>query len=330
MNRNLEKRFDEAVMKKILMIAWCVMMFLFIVGCTPVFIVQKNGDDINGIPFYIKTAKCLHQSVYVVPYYQITFQVLKDDKVNTTETITISSKAYQSKPVEKFLTLMHQSPETTLQAALNAWRSISNLNNDPYERVTVNDTEWPKYLVANSSAPTVLVDYSNQYTLNAKSPFAGTVNADYKLNEDGTLSEASGQIQEQTLSTVLSPIADVFKTAAGLLKAALDGGGAEKTEKITLQAVVEKHFLKVTHSQFTTFQLGCGTDGKEVAGKFDTLIEEVAGNSTKDTKSDDNSIKINGTVTLPKSLGATTTTKDASGSKPSSESKSATSDKQKK
>ena len=318
MNRNLKKRFDEAVTKKIFVIAWCVMMFLFIVGCTPVFIVQKNGDDVNGIPFYIKTAKCLHQSVYVVPYYQITFQVLKDDKVNTTETITISSKAYQSKPVEKFLTLMHQSPETTLQAALNAWRSISNLNNDPYERVTVNDAEWPKYLVANSSAPTVLVDYSNQYTLNAKSPFAGTVNADYKLNEDGTLSE------------VLSPIADVFKTAAGLLKTAMDGGGAEKTEKITLQAVVEKHFLKVTHSQFTTFQLGCGTDGKEVAGKFDTLIEEVAGNSTKDTKSDDNSIKINGTVTLPKSLGATTTTKDASGSKPSSESKSATSDKQKK
>jgi hypothetical protein len=290
MNRNLKKRFDEAVTQKIFVIAWCVMMFLFIVGCTPVFIVQKNGDDVNGIPFYIKTAKCLHQSVYVVPYYQITFQVLKDDKVNTTETITISSKAYQSKPVEKFLTLMHQSPETTLQAALNAWRSISNLNNDPYERVTVNDAEWPKYLVANSSAPTVLVDYSNQYTLNAKSPFAGTVNADYKLNEDGTLSEASGQIQEQTLSTVLSPIADVFKTAAGLLKTAMDGGGAEKTEK----------------------------------------IEEVAGNSTKDTKSDDNSIKINGTVTLPKSLGATTTTKDASGSKPSSESKSATSDKQKK
>jgi len=329
MNWNLKKSFNEVVIKKLFMIACCVTMFIFIVGCsTPVFIVKKNDADVNGIPFYTKTAKCLHQAVYIVPYYQITFKVLQNDKVITTEAITISSKAYQSKPVQDFLTLIHKSPQKDedTTATLNAWNSILGLNKEPYEQVNTNDVEWPKHLVANRSVPTVLVDYSNQYTLNAKSPFAGTVNADYKLNADGTLSEASGQIQEQTLSTALSGVTSLI-TAVGSLSALAALGvtkgteGAEKEKPVTLQATIEKHFLRVTHSQFTTFQLGCGTDGAEVTGKFDTLIEEVTGNNTKDTKSGDNSIKINGTVTLPKSLGTTTTAKDASGSKPSSGSK---------
>lgn len=305
-------------MKRIL-----VLMLLFVVGCSPVFIVRKNGAGVDGIPFYIKTARCLHQSVYVLSYYQITFQKLKDDKVYATETITISSKAYEDKTVQHFLALMRKSPsldEADLLLALADWSSISKLSKNPYEQVTADDAEWPKYLVANSSAPTVLVDYSNQYTLNAKSPFAGTVNADYKLNEDGTLSEASGQIQEQTLSTVLSalPVADLIKTAASIL---VKG----KTETFTLQAAIEKHFLKVTRSQFKNFQVGCGTNGDVVTGQFDTLIEDVVGKSITGTKSsgtaDDNSIKINGTVTgtvaLPKSSGTAATPNADSGSKTS-------------
>src|SRR5450759_4264472 len=108
MNGNVKKELEKTVMKRILVMTWCVLMLLFVVSCSPVFIVHKNGAGVDGIPFYVKTAKCLHQSVYVVPYYQITFQELKDDKVNTTETITISSKAYQSKPVQDFLVLIHK------------------------------------------------------------------------------------------------------------------------------------------------------------------------------------------------------------------------------
>lgn len=323
MNRNIKKRFNEAVMKRIVVIACCVMMLLFIACTTPVFIVHNNstGANVDGIPFYIKKAKCLHQSVYVVPYYQITLQKMIDSKVDVASTITISSQMYQSKVMQNFLASILKSTETEFKNKLTSW---NDFNEDPYAMITANDTNWPKYLVTNNSAFVTFVDYGNTYTLNAKTPLVGTANITYKLNDDGTLSDGSGQIQEQTLSTVLSAVTDTFKTAVSVSGRGAGTKATEQEQNITLQAVVEKRFLKETLSRYETFQVGCGTNGDVVAANYDTLIEEVTGDSTKDKKSsetaDDNSVKFNGTVTLPKSLGTASTAKDASGSKSASDS----------
>ena len=93
------------------------------------------------------------------------------------------------------------------------------------------------HLVANTDTVKVLVDYKHQYALNEKVPFAGSVKADYKLNEDGTLSEASGEVQEQTLATIagLFPISDLIKTAAGASTKLAEALAPEVPSKVSLQ-----------------------------------------------------------------------------------------------
>ncbi len=56
---------------------------VFSIGCTTAFRVHSVADPakLDGIPFYGKTAKCLQTTIYLYPYYRITFQTLTGDKV---------------------------------------------------------------------------------------------------------------------------------------------------------------------------------------------------------------------------------------------------------
>jgi len=150
------------------------------------------------------------------------------------------------------------------------------------------------------------VDYASTYTLNAKVPLAGSVNAAYELSADGTLTKASSQVTEETFKTILGalPISDLIKTAAGAGVAALLAGPVPPTT-VTIQALVEPRALKITYSQNTDFTGGCA-DLKEFEAKKATgvLIEDSGGEAPKD-KGDDSAIGVSGKITLPKSASGT-------------------------
>jgi hypothetical protein len=73
-------------------------------------------------------------------------------------------------------------------------------------------------LLANSSTLTAEVDYQTAYAINERRPFSGSSQADFKLAADGTLNEASGQVQDNTFATIASalPISSLITSAAGI------------------------------------------------------------------------------------------------------------------
>jgi hypothetical protein len=281
------------------------MLLVATLGCGRAFVVKKGTDNVEGIPFYLKQAVCLHQMVYVAPYYRISFQSLVGEKVEFSRTVTLSENGYRDTNTQKFLSIMRKKPplsEADFKSATDAWDEMEKLNATPYQGITTSTPPWPIYLVANSNVPKVYVDYASTYTVNAKVPFAGSVNAAYELNADGTLTKASSQVTEETFKTVLGalPIADLIKTAAGAGVATNFVGAAPPTA-VTIQAVVEPRALKITYSQNADFTGGCA-DLKEFVAQKPTgvLIEDNGAEAPKD-KGDENAIGVSGKITLPKS-----------------------------
>lgn len=90
-----------------------------------------------------------------------------------------------------------------------------------------------RILLASSAAPVVFVDYTEQYYVNAKVPLAGSANVDAKVAEDGSLSEASGQVQSKTFETIVGalPISSLITGALGVGGKAFEPG---KIETFTL------------------------------------------------------------------------------------------------
>jgi len=91
-----------------------------------------------------------------------------------------------------------------------------------------------RILLGSSAAPVVFVDYTDQYYVNAKIPLAGSANVDAKVADDGSLSEASGQVESKTLETILGPVNTAITGALGAAKALEPG----KIETFTLTVSV--------------------------------------------------------------------------------------------
>ena len=116
--------------------------------------------------------------------------------------------------------------EEQLRMLARDWTTVKSKGAiNVYSKVT--DDTWPKYLVSNSSDPKTFVNYNETYYLNAKNPLSGSAKVDYKLAGDGTLTEASAEITNDTFKTIVSalPISDLIKSAAGVGLASKSVGG---------------------------------------------------------------------------------------------------------
>jgi hypothetical protein len=305
------------VVNRVMTVLACTTGVLFGTGCGAALRVRQGKNAIDGLPFYVKEAKCVHQQVLVMPYYRVTLQTMQGDKVTGAQTATVSESYYLTDPTVAQLSdlvsgtadVSSMTTEDQQRTVGNDWTAIKKQGaNDVYAKAA--DGSWPVYVVANSSAPKVYVDYGTVYYINGKVPLAGSLKTDYKLANDGTLTEASGELTNDTLKTILGalPISDLIKSGAGIGLTSKSVGG------ITVQLKAERRLLKITKSQLIPFEAGC-PDKKsfEQSPDVGTLIEDVGADTpTPSTRADDNSITVSGKIVLPKASSSPT----SSGAKP--------------
>lgn len=190
---------------------------------------------------------------------------------------------------------------------------------------------WPAYLpfssnedilvasgdaieVANSSSPDSSVDYSRAYYYNSPRPWIGTSQVDAKLASDGTLTEGSAQVESETLSTLV-PIGTALSTFAtietgGAAAAATAPPGlppppppppsAYDTElKVRYELAIHEDDYKHTHTRYARFTMPCAIEPGGVTNGYALSVDMAA---TKEDKKDDGStVKVSGSVVLPKS-----------------------------
>jgi hypothetical protein len=158
------------------------------------------------------------------------------------------------------------------------------------------------FVASDSITAYAYVDYQNPYTLNVLRPIVGSASATTKLATDGTLSEGTAQIEDKTLSTLLSaiPSTDLIKNAAGIAAAAALTSSYElKIEEKAVKFTWTYHD-PATHS-------ACEKDAQLVSdppttGKPDLVVEEAGGE--KKPADDSNTVKVSGSIQLPKAKDA--------------------------
>lgn len=282
----------------------CLIAMASSLACGPLFRVKRAGQSVDGIPFYVKTAKCLQSSAYLAPYYRLILQ--SNNPTIKAETINISEQTYLASTAQELVSLIRTNPkmnEETLGKVLSDWNSLKApaTNIQPYTCITGaaggGACALPSFLVGNTAVPKVFVDYGAVYTLNARAPFSGSANGDYKLNDDGTLTEASAQMEDKTFETAagLFPAADLIKTAAGITAHGFDASGIET---VALQLSIEQRGIKITRSKLTDFTLGCPV-GAALTQSDDVSFEDVGPDTKEKKDAEANTISVSGTIKLP-------------------------------
>jgi hypothetical protein len=292
---------------KIMGAALAALLCAFVSGCGSMLQVKAfDPAKPAGIPFFIKQGACNHQSVYGNPYWRLTLKVSNDSGTLAMETLDINNSAHGG---QDFNALAHEleKPAPDQDSVMNAWDALKRKDRfDPWKQ------NEDRILLENSSSLTSVVDYSTKYAINQKKPFSGSSNADFKLGADGTLNEASAQVQDNTFSTILSalPISTLITSAAGIATKA--GAAAnEKPKEVKFSLTQEQRYIKTLYSQSTINKQAICTVGKPLTGAEENIgvaISDVgAGTTQGDTNADKNSdsITVNGTIKLPKSLQAT-------------------------
>jgi hypothetical protein len=306
-----------------------------LVGCGgPILVVSRartspvsNASDENlpGVPFYVKTAGCKHETVWLQPVYSLTlkktFTPLHPPKnpddpqpTITVSTVTLSLDQYRSDDVGSLRGLLAAIGEAEISPDRiapieQAWNKVQHLQTgDPYA-VDENNLSASKRVVraSNEITPETYVDYSTTYYYNSKKPLAGTSQATVQLAADGTLTQASAQVETKTLETFLNllPTQAVLTQVAKaylpppLSLVAQPPQGTYKFELISTAKIFRHtHYAMVKNtSNGELLTPPCPEPTGDVAAPYNVTIEEVT--TPPREASHGQTVKVNGSIQLP-------------------------------
>ncbi len=277
-----------------------LLLSLALTGCG-LYVVKKStpAGDHHGIPFYVKTSGCKREIVRLKPYYLLTLTTKTGEKTSQSESAVVCKRDYTSAAIQTLLEDARAGRDIT-----SSWRTARTSVCDRTDEAVMGSPN--SYVASDTISAYAYVDYLNPYTLNVRRPIVGSASATTKLAVDGTLSEGTAQMEDKTVSTLLSavPSADLIKNAAGFAPAVVAPTSSYEL-KIEEKAV---KFTWTYHDPAT--HAACEKDPQLVsdpptAGKPDLVVED-AGAEKK--ASDDNTVKVSGSIQLPKAKDATPAT----------------------
>lgn len=206
--------------------------------------------SVPGVPFYTMRARCRQEVVWFEPIYTLTLAALLPDKAGALQShprgvVVLSRSGFESQEVVDFMKVLNNSPTDEGTVLRNWQKVVARVDSHVLSRDFGSLGATDRILAGRSAAPAVYVDYADQYYVNAKIPLAGSANVDAKVAPDGSLSEASGQVQTQTLQTILNalPISSVITGGLGLAGKSIAASGEVEAFQLTIAISGYRHTL---------------------------------------------------------------------------------------
>jgi hypothetical protein len=299
-------------------LAALLILCLSFVGCfSGVRVSRSNslGDPPKGIPFYAKTGVCKQQTDWLEPQYILTYESKSETTATGPVDKVLSRQQFSQKAVQDFIA--NPSAPSAWKTAIFDLPGPDAINESNSADITREEAAGNWVRVSNSGAVEAVVDYGNVFYLNSARPLVGTTQVDAKLAADGTLTEGSVQVQDQTLAAIGSLISSASTAATGFAGAHLaPSEPAEPEYKLGVKTKVYKH----SHSQYLDLKtpatpFTCSASPSGVLGGSFTATEVADSSNAKSSGADkDNTISVSGSIVLPKTTppppsGATPTPK---------------------
>jgi hypothetical protein len=292
--------------------------------------VIPDAKQPRGIPFFLKTQACKHETVWAQPVYILSLKTTftPDKKVGgdksepeiSSRTVVLTLEEYRSEAVldlYKSLTaskLSSDKQENEIKNIEEKWAAVvAKAPIDPYSidedklgptptgQKTTSDSKRVM-LLTNDVIPETYVDYSSIYYYNSSKPWLGSSQASVKLAADGTMTEGAAQQESKTLQAFLDllPIKEVLSAAAkgAVPLAAIEGRDIPGVAKYELTTEVKT--FKHTHYIIKRDELPpCAAPKDEViTPAYNLVLEEIS--ESKKTAPKDGEIAISGSIVLPK------------------------------
>jgi hypothetical protein len=287
---------------------------------------------------------CKRETVWAEPKHTLQLDILQGGKPSATRSITFSNSFLQNSDLKALvanLNLLAAPPKDsdpgricqTVDDVANQWKDVAEkvakesqqLSCDvaptPCEELADAENKGDLLLLSNTANIVAEVDYEHPYYLNSRTPWIGNSQVDAKLSADGTLTEGSAQVTNQTWSTILGTVNSLVGSFATIASAEVTANpkfllgaptascqpssgwpvpSADVAYRITTLTDVYLHdHVKEDGPEVGKSLLdSCKTDGKKVTDGNVTVSKQ-----DRPAKEDPNVIKVSGQVTLPKSEG---------------------------
>ncbi|HPR65406.1 MAG TPA: hypothetical protein PK014_14455 [Thermoanaerobaculia bacterium] len=274
-----------------------------LVGCTSgLYSVYSRENAVtkplDGIPFYLKKARCKQENTYLEPLYSVS--LISEAREGTgwkevgRKNILLNQEGYESARQKNLL-----DPTGELE------KSFSQLcnGNSPINLATQSlIANGNLILIGDTASWEPYIDYGDTYLINTKRSLAGSSHAVVKLSADGTLSEAEATVEDSSFTTLagMLPITAYLTNALDLVEeptmSTTDVGSRPLTKlRLLIEPVVYVHTL--TKYLYPTQSRQCIRERLQYsAGDVNYTRQEYKRQPETAAK---NAISFQGSVTLP-------------------------------
>ena len=226
-------------------------------GCSGVKVRNGTGDgasDVHGIPFYVKVPWRIQETSLASREIFVVFTVTKistdeagkptelvSTKVPMGETLRLSDTSEGRDAIKTFVNEINgaEGYEKLVTSVRNEVATLSErFGSKPPEPGPACKSD--KYELVSNSWSAKMLPGTTFYYIEPQNPFIGSASADIHLADDGTLSESSTSVTNQTASTVLSalPVTAEFSKLLNLPPAAAPAAAPAESGAAFAQAEV--------------------------------------------------------------------------------------------
>lgn len=269
-------------------------------GCYTYRIYSRDGEKsfdnkVPGLPFYSVKAVCEKETAWIEPEHSLSVSGILEVGTGSEASQTVVSLLSRSFSLGQFRSHLYKKLPVLRSAvragdATSALRICKELEKLP-EFVPVGamtDQQLGSlglheqvYLEGNIQRTVARPDYSRRFFLNAKRPPIGTASISGKLAADGTLTESSASVADETLSSLvgLFPVKERFQSMwikpSSSAVAAVDGD-EKKAASSTLKLEMAYEVRRLRHVLSTATGKQCPDDVEGTAR--DQLTLSMRGN----------------------------------------------------
>lgn len=198
---------------------------MLIAGCGgSLYQVKLKGEtkDLDGIPFYIKKARCKQETTYLEPIFEVALIEELDAgnaewKETGQQSIALSLSGFEAARCQG---LFMPDDDQDLRERFKNLRDPDRYSGRYYPKNSYLPSSPDDYqMISDTAVLETYVDYDQVFYINTKRAWSGSSNATIVLAGDGTLTKAEAKIDDTTFQTVLSvlPVSAYLSKTLGLV-----------------------------------------------------------------------------------------------------------------
>lgn len=253
---------------------------LSLAGCVSSLRIKPAPDlkKPQGLLFYTKVGACKQQTVWLEYRYELSGEKFGPVIVNQQTYTTLMKEPAVTSSAERLASYF----------AGNSIPAVSPFVSDlDANAFATPDRGGNLTLAANTGEFTSVVDYTNPMWLNSGRPLAGSTQVSGKFSPDGTLTEVSAQIDNATLSTILTAVTSIVGIAAPKIASAAEPKPFQLTVKVSARAHTHVHLTPVKGADLSAALANCGPSSTPITDGSWVITDTLQPASDPGKKADD-------------------------------------------